>query len=81
MSPKPCLALAVVLLAAGCDNSSPPAAETAKRPADTAQHATTERRETVFDPWVGTIDRAKNVQNTVDDQAAEQRRKIEEASR
>ena len=81
MSAKPWLILAVVLLVAGCGSSSPPAAATAKQPADTAQHPTAERRESVFDPWIGTIDRAKNVQNTVDDQAAEQRRKIEEATR
>ena len=80
MSPKPWLALAAVLLVAGCGNSSPPAAETAKRPANSARPQA-EQRETVFDPWIGTIDRAKGVQNTVDDQAAEQRRKIEEASR
>jgi hypothetical protein len=35
----------------------------------------------VFDPLVGTIDRAKDVQKTVDDQAAEQRRRLEEAER
>lgn len=79
MTAKPWLAFTVVLLVAGCGSSSPPpAAETAKKPADTAQP---ERRETVFDPWIGTIDRAKGVQSTVDEQAAEQRRKIEEASR
>jgi hypothetical protein len=80
MTAKPWLAIAAVLLVAGCGNSSPPAAETAKRPADSARPQG-ERRETVFDPWIGTIDRAKGVQNTVDDQAAEQRRKIEEATR
>ena len=80
MSAKPWLALAAVLLVTGCDNSSAPPAQTAKRPAAAAQPQP-ERRETVFDPWVGTIDRAKAVQGTVDEQAAEQRRKIEEASR
>ena len=80
MSAKTWLSLAVVLLVAACGNSSPPAAETAKRPADSARPQP-ERRETVFDPLVGTIDRAKGVQKTVDDQAAEQRRKIEEAAR
>ena len=80
MSAKPWSSLAVVLLVAACGNSSPPAAETAKRPADSARPQP-ERRETVFDPLVGTIDRAKGVQKTVDDQAAEQRRKIEEAAR
>jgi len=80
VSAKPWSSLAVVLLVAACGNSSPPAAETAKRPADSARPQP-ERRETVFDPLVGTIDRAKGVQKTVDDQAAEQRRKIEEAAR
>ena len=80
MSAKPWLALVAVLLVAGSGNVSPPAADTAKRPADSARPQA-ERRETVFDPWIGTIDRAKGVQNTVDDQAAEQRRKIEEATR
>lgn len=40
-----------------------------------------ERAPTVFDPAVSTIDRARGVQGTVDEQAAEQRRRIEEASR
>ena len=39
------------------------------------------RRETVFDPLTSTIGRAQDVQQTVDDQAAEQRRRIDEASR
>jgi hypothetical protein len=70
-----------VLLVAACGNSTPPpAAETAQGPAESAP-SRPERRETVFDPLLGTIDRAKGVQNTVDDQAAEQRRKIEEATR
>jgi hypothetical protein len=80
MRARTCLALGVMLLVAGCGSSSPPAATTAKRPADSARPQAAQR-ETVFDPWVGTIDRAKGVQSTVDDQAAEQRRKIEEASR
>jgi hypothetical protein len=65
---------------AGCGSSAAPPAETAEAPPPAAQQAP-ERRETVFDPWVGTIDRAKGVQSTVDEQAAEQRRRIEEASR
>ena len=80
MSTKPWLGVVVVLLVAGCGNSTPPAAETAKRPADSARPQP-ERRETVFDPWVGTIERANGVQSTVDEQAAEQRRKIEEQAR
>ena len=39
------------------------------------------RRETVFDPMTSTIGRAQGVQQTVDEQAAEQRRKIEAAER
>jgi hypothetical protein len=39
------------------------------------------RRETVFDPLTSTIGRAQGVQQTVDEQAAEQRRRIEEAER
>jgi len=35
----------------------------------------------VFDPLTSTIDRAEGVQQTVDDQAAEQRKRIEEAER
>jgi hypothetical protein len=38
-------------------------------------------RPTVFDPMTSTIGRAQGVQNTVDAQAAEQRKRIEEAER
>jgi hypothetical protein len=81
MNPKAWLALTLVALMTGCGGgSASPSGETSKAPAAAAQKAP-ERRETVFDPWVGTIDRAKGVQSTVDEQAAEQRRKIEEATR
>lgn len=40
-----------------------------------------EPRPTVFDPLTSTIDRAEGVQQTVDRQAAEQRRRIEDAER
>jgi ABC-type glycerol-3-phosphate transport system substrate-binding protein len=80
MNPKLSLALALASLLAGCGGSEQPTGGAAKAQPAAAQK-TPERRETVFDPWVGTIDRAKAVQNTVDDQAAEQRRKIEEATR
>jgi hypothetical protein len=79
MSAKSWLALTLASLVTGCGSSAAPPTETAKAPPSAAQQP--ERRETVFDPWVGTIDRAKGVQSTVDEQAAEQRRKIEEASR
>ena len=80
MNAKPWLALTLVSLVAGCGGSGSSSVEVAKAQSAAAQKAP-ERRETVFDPWVGTIDRAKGVQNTVDDQAAEQRRKIDEATR
>jgi len=80
MNPKPWLALTIAGFMTGCGGSASPSGETAKAAPAAAQKAP-ERRETVFDPWVGTIERAKGVQNTVDEQAAEQRRKIEEATR
>ena len=45
------------------------------------QRAEPAARETVFDPLTSTIGRAQGVQQTVDAQAAEQRRKIEAAER
>ena len=39
------------------------------------------RRETVFDPMTSTIGRAEGVQQTLDAQAAEQRKRIEAAER
>jgi hypothetical protein len=80
MNAKPWLALTLASLVGGCGGPASPSGETTKAEPAVAQKAP-ERRETVFDPWVGTIDRAKAVQGTVDDQAAEQRRKIEEATR
>lgn len=64
-------ALLGLLAAAGCTSSEPPSEE----PKETA------RTETVFDPLVGTVDRARGVQQTIDDQAAERRRQIEEQER
>ena len=58
----------------GCGGSDEPA-----EPAVTQPEAP--RRETVFDPLTGTIDRAEGVQQTVDQQAAEQRRRLEDAER
>lgn len=62
---------AVVAALVGCGAAPEP-----EPPAEPAA-----RRETVFDPMTSTIGRAQGVQQTVDDQAAEQRRRIDEASR
>jgi hypothetical protein len=74
---KVTLIAAGLLAFAGCggSESSAPAAPAADAP------AAKERRETVFDPWLATRDRAKDVQKTLDDQAAERRRQLEEAER
>lgn len=64
-------ALLGALAVAGCTSSEPPTEE----PTDVA------RSETVFDPLVGTVDRARGVQQTLDDGAAERRRRIEEEER
>jgi len=68
------LASALAVALAGCGGSEP--AEQVSAPRDQAP-----RRETVFDPMTSTIGRAEGVQQTVDEQAAEQRRRIDEASR
>ena len=69
--PRKAYVLAVALVVAGCGASDEPAQPEQPAP----------RRETVFDPLTSTIDRAQGVQQTVDEQAAAQRRQIEEASR
>jgi hypothetical protein len=61
------------MLVTACGGSS--------EPSSPAASADAPKRETVFDPLVGTLDRAKGVQQTVDEQAAEQRRKLEEAEK
>jgi hypothetical protein len=68
------LASAIAALLAGCGAEEP--SEQAREPREPAP-----RRETVFDPLTSTIGRAEGVQQTVDEQAAEQRRRIDEASR
>ena len=68
------MAIVLIAAAAGCSGSEEPA-----QPAPEPEAA--QRRETVFDPLTSTIGRAEGVQQTVDEQAAEQRRRIEEASR
>lgn len=67
--------IGALLVVAGCGGSesgngsaSEPAAERAERP-------------TVFDPLVQSLERAEGVQQTIDDRAAEQRRRLEEAQR
>jgi hypothetical protein len=57
-----------LLALTGCGASEPP--EQAARD-----------QERVFAPLVGTVERAQGVQQTVDDQAAELRRRIEEQER
>jgi len=64
-------ALALALSVAGCGGEDP-AEPLREAPAP---------RPTVFDPLTSTIGRAQGVQQTVDEQAAEQRRRIEEAER
>jgi hypothetical protein len=63
---------ALCALLAACGSSEPP---------PEANAPTQEPAPSVFDPLVGTIERAKGVQDTVDEQAAEQRRRIEDAER
>lgn len=68
------LAGALLVLAACSSPETPP-------PRDADSRTEAPKRESVFDPWVGTIDRAENVQQTVDAQAAELRRRVEESER
>jgi hypothetical protein len=69
------LLAALVSPLSGCGGDEAPIERAAERQEPAA------RRETVFDPLTSTIDRAQGVQQTVDDQAAEQRRQIEDAER
>jgi hypothetical protein len=70
------LVCAVALVVSGCGGAaSNDSASSASESASAAE------RETVFDPLTSTIDRAEGVQQTVDEHAAEQRRRIEEAER
>ncbi|MBN1238918.1 MAG: hypothetical protein JXB36_10475 [Gammaproteobacteria bacterium] len=53
-------------------------------PADTADesaNAEPAKEPTAFDPLVRSLERAEGVQQTIDEQAAAQRRRIEEAER
>jgi hypothetical protein len=67
---------AAALAVAGCGGAASGDADSRD-----AQREAAEPRETVFDPLTSTIDRAEGVQQTVDEHAAEQRRRIEEAER
>jgi len=74
MASKPAILGVLAVLLASCGGSEP--AERASEPREPA-----ERRESAFDPLTSTIDRAQGVQQTLDEQAAEQRRRIEAAER
>ena len=71
MRPRLWFSTAIVITLSAC-GGSPPAEPPAERAAP---------RPTVFDPLTSTIGRAEGVQQTVDEQAAEQRRRIEAAER
>ena len=73
MAWKPCVLVAIAWAIGGCGGGDEPAERAAEREP--------QRRESVFDPLTSTIDRAEGVQQTVDEQAAEQRRRIEDAAR
>jgi ABC-type transport system substrate-binding protein len=81
------LAAALTLCACGGASQAPeraaaaPDAQPSASAPDLQPSASAPKRETVFDPLVGTLDRAKGVQQTIDDQAAAQRRQIDEAAR
>jgi uncharacterized protein YcfL len=63
-----CWLAGALLALAGCGRSEPP-------------EQTSRDQERVFDPLVRSVDRAQGVQQTVDEQAAELRRRIEEDER
>ena len=65
------LCSALALGGCGASDSREPAAAAEQKPP----------RETVFDPLTSAIGRAEGVQQTVDEQAAEQRKRIEDAER
>jgi hypothetical protein len=75
MRHKAILLLAIPLGVVACGGGGEPSERAAE------EREPPQRRETVFDPMTSTIGRAQGVQQTVDEQAAEQRRRIEEAER
>jgi hypothetical protein len=70
------MALKFWLLAASLSLAACGGSETPEPPPEPAAE---ERRPSVLDPLTSTIGRAEGVQQTVDEQAAQQRRRIEEA--
>jgi hypothetical protein len=74
MKPRYCAVIAVFALAA-CGSPSPP--DEPDAPVEPPESA----RPTVFDPLTSTLDRAQGVQQTLDEQAAEQRRRLEAQER
>jgi hypothetical protein len=75
MPRKACAFAAIALAMSGCGGAD----DASERAGDRSEP--TPRRETVFDPTTSTIGRAQGVQQTVDAQAAEQRKRIEDAER
>jgi hypothetical protein len=75
MAWKACVLVAIAFASGGCGGADEPAGRAVER------RDAPERRESVFDPMTSTIGRAQGVQQTVDEQAAEQRRRIEDAAR
>lgn len=70
------LAVLIVTLLAGCSGGDPPQpAVDASEPPPAAEA----RDETVFDPMVGTIDRAKGVESTSADRMDELNKQLEGA--
>jgi hypothetical protein len=65
--------LLALLALAGCGGQD--------SPDEAPQPLATPPRPTVFDPLTSTLERAQGVQETVDEQAAELRRRLEEAER
>jgi hypothetical protein len=74
MAHKACVLAAIASILASCGGAEAPVEQASEQPDPP-------RRETVFDPMTSTIGRAQGVQQTVDAQAAEQRRRIEDAER
>lgn len=74
--PLKAILFAVIALTIGGCGGSQGSAERATETREPAQP-----RETVFDPLTSTIGRAEGVQQTLDAQAAEQRKRLEEAER